>query len=198
MSHAINDEALDRLFRNARTFRKFKPDPVRPQMLMAIYDLVRMGPTSVNGNPARILFLVSKEAKERVKPYLTPGNVAQTMAAPVTALIGYDLHFYEFLPKLATHKPELAEQTRNMEPDKRALIALRSGTLQAGYFIMAARAIGLVCGPMEGFDHEGADKEFFPEGHVKSNILCNLGYGEEPAMRPRAARLSFDEACRIL
>lgn len=197
MSHAINDEALDRVFRQARTFRKFRPDPVQPQILMAIYDLMRLGPTSGNILPGRIIFLVSEQAKERLKPHLDSGNVKKTMDAPATAILGYDLKFYEFVPKLRPHKPDTAE-FREMEPAALDKVAFRNATLQAGYFILAARAIGLDCGPMSGFDNDGVDKEFFPDGRVKSNMLCNLGYGDEPDMRPRAPRLSFDETCRIL
>lgn len=198
MNHAVNDEALDLIFRNARTFRKFRTDPVTPQILMAVYDLMRLGPTSGNCCPARIHFVVSKEAKERLKPHLDKGNVEQTMNAPATAILAYDLAYYEMLPKLRPNRPNARDQAEAMGPEANKNIAFRSGTLQGGYFILAARAIGLDCGPMGGFNHEGVDEAFFAGTAIKSNFLCNLGLGDEPEMRPRAPRLDFDEACKIL
>jgi 3-hydroxypropanoate dehydrogenase len=195
---AVNDEALDLIFRSARTFRQWRPDPVTPQILMAVYDLMRLGPTSGNSCPARIAFIVSKAAKERLKPHLDDGNVRQTMEAPATAILAYDLTFYEQFPKLRPHRPKSGEEFRKKPMEALERFALRNASLQGGYFILAARAIGLDCGPMGGFDHDGIDKEFFDGTPVKSNFLCNLGYGEEPKMRPRAPRLSFDEACTIL
>ena len=198
MNHAVNDEALDLIFRNARTFRKFRPDPVTPQILMAVYDLMRLGPTAGNCCPARIHFVVSEEAKERLKPHLDKGNVEQTMNAPATAIIGYDSEYYEMLPKLRPTRPGARDAAAELGPDTNEEIAFRSGTLQGGYFILAARAIGLDCGPMSGFDNDGVDREFFAGTAIKSNFLCNLGLGDDPAMRPRAPRLEFDEACKIL
>jgi 3-hydroxypropanoate dehydrogenase len=198
MHHAINDEALDLLFRSARTFRKWRAQPVTPQMLMAVYDLMRLGPTSSNSCPARILFVLSKQAKERLKPHLDGGNVRQTMEAPATAILGYDMEFYEQFPKLRPHAPSSGDVFRSKSQADNERFALRNASLQGGYFIMAARAIGLDCGPMGGFSNEGVDKEFFSGTAIRSNFLCNLGYGEEPEMRPRAPRLSFDEACTIL
>lgn len=199
MGHAVNDEALDVIFRRARTFRRWRPDPVTPQILMAVYDLMRLGPTSGNSCPARVTFIISHEAKERLRPHLDAGNVRQTMEAPATAILGYDLKFYESWPKLRPNKPDTGRSFRR-ENDAAATerFALRNASLQGGYFIMAARAVGLDCGPMGGFNHAGVDAEFFAGTEVRSNFLCNLGYADEPDIRPRAPRLDFDEACQIL
>ncbi len=198
MKHAINDEALDLLFRSARTFRKFKPDPVTPQILMAVYDLMRLGPTASNCCPARIVFIVSNEAKERLKPHLAKGNVDQTMNAPATAILGHDLAFYDQFPTLSPNRPNAREDAAKQSAESIQETAFRNGTLQGGYFILAARAVGLDCGPMSGFDNAGIDESFFSGTQIKSNFLCNLGYGDDPSMRPRAPRLSFDDACKIL
>ena len=198
MKHAANDEALALIFRSARTFRKFRPDPVTPQMLMAVYDLARLGPSSGNICPLRIAFVVSGQAKERLKPHLDAGNVTQTMNAPATAILAYDLAFYDLLPKLKPSRANARENMLKKSPAALEYLAFQSGTLQAGYFILAARAVGLDCGPMGGFDREGVDKAFFPDGKIKSNVLCNLGFGDEPDMRPREPRPDFDEACQIL
>ena len=188
--------SLDTIFRNARTHRAWLDRPVTDETLHAVYDLMKLGPTSSNTCPARIVFVRSQEAKERLRPALDAGNVAQTMAAPVTAIVGYDLEFFEKMPILAPHrelrsafagKPELARE-----------LAFQGGCLQGAYFIVAARALGLDCGPMGGFDHGKVDAAFFPGGKVTSNFLCNLGYGDASKLRPRAPRLSFDEACAIV
>jgi 3-hydroxypropanoate dehydrogenase len=199
VTHAVNDEALDVLFRRARTYRKWKPNPVTPQMLMAVYDLMRLGPTSGNSCPARIAFVVSQEAKERLRPHLDAGNVRQTMEAPATAILAYDAKFYESWPKLRPTKPETGKEFRRKNEEREIeRFAVRNASLQGGYFILAARAVGLDCGPMGGFNHAGVDAEFFDGTSWRSNFLCNLGYGEEPDLRPRAPRLDFDEACTIL
>jgi 3-hydroxypropanoate dehydrogenase len=195
--HAIADAALDTLFRNARTLRKWQDKPVTPALLMAIYDLARLGPTEGNITPARFHFVVSKEAKARLEPLLDEGNRKQTMAAPATAIVGYDLDFPHTLSKLAPHATGLAERLRQ-DPERTKLMAMRSAGLQGGYFMLAARALGLDCGPMSGFDRDGVDREFFVGTAIKSYFLCNLGYGDREGLRPRAARLSFDEACKIL
>ena len=197
MTHAINDDALDILFRSARTHRAWRPGSVTLQMLMAIYDLARWGPTTNNTSPMRVVFVVSPEARERLKPHLTKGNVEQTMKAPATAIIAYDLHFYEKMDKLSPN-PNARESWAQRSPVELERAAFRNATLQGGYFIMAARAIGLDCGPMGGFDNEGVDKAFFAGTAIKSNFLCNLGFGDPALVRPRAGRLDFDEACRIL
>lgn len=198
MGHAVNDEALDRIFRQARTFRKWRNAPVTAPILMAIYDLMRLGPTTVNSCPARVVFLTSKEAKERLKPHLDEDNIPKVMGAPVTAILAYDLKFYEFFPILRPNRPDIRGEYRAMSEGDLGRIIMRNASLQGGYFIMAARSLGLDCGPMSGFSNEGVDREFFSGTDWRSNFLCNVGYGDEPGMRPRAPRLSFDEACKIL
>jgi 3-hydroxypropanoate dehydrogenase len=195
-THAINDEALDIIFRNARTQNKWLDKPVSHTMLMAIYDLMRWGPTSANNSPARIVFITTPEAKERLKPHLSEGNRAKTMSAPVTAIIGYDTDFHEHLPRLFPHN----QDAKNWFKDDvlRETTAFRNGTLQGAYFIIAARAVGLDCGPMSGFSNAGVDKEFFAGTNIKSNFICSLGYGDSSGLFPRSPRLAFDEACKIL
>lgn len=193
----ISEECLNQIFYNARTHNKWQDKPVSSKLLQEIYDMARLGPTSANCSPLRILFLKSKEAKNRLRPHLDPGNVDKTMAAPTTAILAYDLKFYEHLPYLFPFasakswfegKPKFIEET-----------AFRNSSLQGAYFIIAARSHGLDCGPMSGFSKEGVDNEFFPGGKIKSNFLCNLGYGDPAGLPgPRAPRLSFDEACKIL
>jgi 3-hydroxypropanoate dehydrogenase len=195
--HAVPDAALDTIFRSARTLRQWQDKPVSPALLMAIYDLMRWGPTESNMTPARFHFVVSKEAKARLEPLLDPGNRKQTMSAPATAIVAYDLDFPDTLAKLAPRAPGLGEKLRK-DPENVRFLAMRSAALQGGYFIVAARALGLDCGPMSGFNREGVDKEFFAGTQIKSYFLCNLGYGDPGSLFPRAARLGFDEACRIL
>src|SRR5271154_2797436 len=196
MSHAINDDALDVLFRKARSQNKWQDKPVSTALLMAVYDLMRWGPTSANMSPARIVFVVSKEAKERLKPFLSEGNRDKVLSAPATAIIGYDLDFAETLPRLFPHAPGAKEWFK--DPAAAQVHGFRNGTLQGAYFIIAARALGLDCGPMSGFDNAGVDKEFFPGGRIKSNFLCSVGYGDPAGLFERSPRLSFDEACKIL
>jgi 3-hydroxypropanoate dehydrogenase len=191
----LPDASLDVIFRSARTYRAWRDQPVSDATLHALYELLKWGPTTSNTCPARFVFVKSAAAKERLKPALDPGNVAQTMAAPVTAIVAYDLEFYEQLPKLAPHL-----DGHRLFAGKTELIrtlALRNGSLQGAYMIIAARALGLDCGPMSGFDNDKVDTAFFPDGKIKSNFLCNLGYGDPAKLRPRAARLDFDEACTI-
>ena len=195
--HAVGDAALDQIFREARTLRKWKGKPVADALLMAIYDLMRWGPTETNITPARFHFVVSPDAKARLKPLLDEGNVAQTMAAPATAIIGYDLDFVRTLPLLAPRAKGLMENLPS-DPARADTMAKRSAGLQGGYFIVAARALGLDCGPMSGFDRDGIDREFFAGTAIKSYFLCNLGYGDREGLRPHQARLSFDDACKIL
>jgi len=191
----LDDAALDQLFRTARTYRAWREEPVTDQTLRAIYELMKCGPTSSNCCPARIVFVKSSDAKARLEPALDAGNVRQTMAAPATAIIGYDLEFYEKLPLLAPHA-----DVRSAFVGKDELIrstAFRNGSLEGAYLIIAARALGLDCGPMSGFDNAKVDAEFFRGGTIKSNFLCNLGYGDPSRLHPRAPRLAFDDACRI-
>jgi 3-hydroxypropanoate dehydrogenase len=196
MSRTVNDEGLDILFREARTQNKWQDKPVSTALLMAVYDLMRWGPTSANISPARFAFVVSQQAKERLKPYLSPGNQAKTMSAPVTVIIGYDLDFAEHVPQLFPHMPEAKNWFK--DPKFAEVSAIRNGTLQGAYFMLAARALGLDCGPMSGFDNAGVDREFFADGSIKSNFICSIGYGDPAGVFPRNPRLSFDEACEIL
>lgn len=196
MSRILSDDGIDLLFRAARTHSAWRDKEVGDVLLQALYDLAKFGPTSANCSPMRVLFIRSREAKERLRPALDPGNLDKTMTAPVTAIIGYDTRFYEHLPKLFPHA-----DARSWFVGNEALIeqtAFRNGSLQGAYLIMAARALGLDCGPMSGFDNELVDREFFPGGQIKSNFLCNLAYGDAGKLRPRAPRLDFDEACQLL
>lgn len=196
MTRTVDTRALDILFREARTHRAWTDEPVGADMLEAVWNLAMMGPTSANCCPARILFVVSPEAKERLKPCLAEGNVEKTMTAPATAIIGHDLRFAEHLGRLNP----AADEGKWFEGDA-ALIeatAFRNGSLQGAYVMLAARALGLDCGPMSGFDNEMVDREFFPGGTVRSNFLCNMGHGDPGALGPRLPRPDFAQACRIL
>ncbi len=197
MGDALDDRGLDLILRAARTQNGWLDTPVSDQELRAIYDVMRNGPTSANSCPARILFLRTPEAKERLIPALYPGNVDKTRAAPVTAIIGYDTRFFEEMTKLFPHRPEMAERFAG---DRRAaeITAFRNSTLQGAYFMIAARAVGLDVGGMSGFDHAKVDAEFFPDGRVRSNFLCNLGHGDPAKVLPKLPRLSFEEACTLL
>ncbi|HEX9367090.1 MAG TPA: malonic semialdehyde reductase [Vicinamibacterales bacterium] len=197
MSQPIADAAMDTLFREARTHTKWQARPVTDQTLRDLYDLLKWAPTSANAAPARFAFLRSKEAKERLRPALAPLNVEKTMTAPVTAIIAYDVKFYEQLPKLFPQSPGIAKLFEG-NAEMVETTAKRNSSLQGAYLIMAARALGLDCGPMSGFDHAKVDDEFFAEGHVRTNFLCNLGYGDPAALHPRLPRLSFAEACSLL
>jgi len=196
LQQKVVEEALNQIFREARTHTSWLPKPVPLSLLKEAYDLARMGPTSANGSPARFVFLTTPESKNRLVPALAPLNVEKTKAAPVTAIIAWDTEFYESLPKLFPHadmrsyfvgNPALIEET-----------GFRNGSLQGAYFIIAARAVGLDCGPMSGFDAAKVNAEFFPDGKWKANFLCNLGYGEKSKLHPRNPRLTFEEACRVL
>ncbi len=195
--HAISDTDLDTLFRSARTQNKWQDKPVSNAMLMAIYDLMRWGPTAANSTPARLYFVTTPEAKARLKPHLSPGNVDKVAAAPATAIIGYDLDFPETLPRLFPHQPKLKDGLTG-KTELLNTMGLRNSSLQGAYFIIAARALGLDCGPMSGFDNAGVDQEFFAGTAIKSNFLCSIGYGDPAGVFPRNPRLSFDEACKIL
>jgi 3-hydroxypropanoate dehydrogenase len=193
----VNDEALDQLFREARTHHVWLDRPVTDDTLRRLYDLLRWGPTSANSSPARFVFLRTPEAKERLRPALAPGNVAQTMAAPVTAIVAYDLRFYEQLPRLFPAVPAMHDMFAR-DADLAEATARRNSSLEGAYMILAARAVGLDCGPMSGFDNAKVDQEFFPGGRVHSNFLCNLGHGNAAKAHPRGPRLLFDEACTLL
>ena len=197
MGGKLDDAALDTLFRKARTQNGWLPTPVSDAELRAIYDVMKWGPTSANCCPARLLFLRTPEAKARLLPALSPGNVDKTKAAPVTAIIGYDTRFYELMLKLFPHRPDMADNFKN-NPTLAQITAFRNGTLQGAYFMLAARAVGLDIGGMSGFDNAKVDAEFFPDGRVKSNFLCNVGHGDPSKVLPRLPRLDFEEACTLL
>lgn len=195
----INDQALDTLFRTARTQNGWLDKPVTDDELRQLYELLKFGPTAANSCPARFVFLRTPEAKERLRPALSQGNLDKTMKAPVVAIVAYDTQFHEMLPKLFPHNPGMKAVFEG--PEKAALRevgGLRNSSLQGGYFILAARAVGLECGPMSGFDNAKLDAEFFPDGRYKSNFLCNLGHGDPSKVMPRLPRLSFEEACQLL
>lgn len=192
----LDDHALDQIFRGARTFNKFGPDPVSDQTLHELHDLMKWGPTSMNCQPARFVFLRSAQAKERLRPALSAGNLAKTMVAPLVVIVATDSRFFDYLPEqfpsyaarpLFEGNPRLAEAT-----------AQRNATLQGGYLIIAARMLGLDCGPMSGFDADKVNAEFFADGRFRANFLLNLGYGDASGNHPRGPRLAFDDAAQIL
>lgn len=192
----INDEALDIIFRQARTRNGWEDRPVSTTLIQAVYDLMKWGPTSANCSPARFIFIATAAGKERLKPFLAPGNVDKTMTAPCCVVIGHDLAFYEKLPQLFPHT-----DAKSWFVGSQALIettAMRNGTLQGAYLMIAARALGLDCGPMSGFDHAGVDKEFFAGTTIKSNFLCSIGFGTDKNLFARSPRLAFDEACQVV
>jgi 3-hydroxypropanoate dehydrogenase len=197
MSKAVSDECLEVIFRQARTHNGWRNEPVDDALLRQVYDLARMGPTSANMCPLRIVFVKSPAAKEKLRPCLDPGNVDKTMKAPVTAIIGMDVHFYEELPKLFPHADAKA-WFKDLPENVLEYIALRNSSLQGAYFVLAARALGLDCGPMSGFDNAKVDAAFFAGTTVKSNFLCNLGHGDASKLYPRLPRLSFEEACQFV
>jgi nitroreductase len=192
----ISGAALDQLFRQARTHSAWLPKRVAPETLRQIYELARFGPTSANSTPARFVFIESEAAKARLLPALAPLNAEKTKAAPVTVIVAWDTEFYDKLPQLFPHA-----DMRSFFVGNQSLIeetAFRNSSLQGGYFILAARAVGLDCGPMSGFDKAKVNAEFFPDGKWKVNFLCNLGYGDGSKLFPRNPRLEFDEACKVL
>jgi 3-hydroxypropanoate dehydrogenase len=195
-SDRLENGALDTLFRQARTHNAWLPRAVPETLLREVYDLAKMGPTSANGSPARFVFLTTDEAKERLIPALMPGNVDKTRSAPVVVLIAQDMEFYEKLPKLFP-----AGDARSWFATNPALVAdtaARNSSLQGAYFILAARSLGLDCGPMSGFDAAKVNAEFFPDGKWRVNFLCNLGFGDSTKLFPRSPRLNFEEACLVL
>ena len=195
MTQPLADTAIDQLFRTARTYNRFSGE-IDDATLRQLYDLVKFGPTAANACPARFVFVKSAEAKARLAPALDEGNREKTLAAPVVAIVAYDMAFYDKLPVLFPHtdarswfagKPEAALET----------VALRNGSLQGAYLILAARALGLDCGPMSGFDNAKVDEAFFKGTSIRSNFLVNLGKGDAASIFPRSPRLGFDEAARI-
>jgi 3-hydroxypropanoate dehydrogenase len=211
MGQRIDDAGLDTLFSEARTYTAWLPRPVPDEALRELYEILKWAPTSANASPARFAFLRSPEAKERLRPALAPLNVKKTMSAPVTVIVAYDVKFYERLPALFPQNPGIAKLFSE-NPEMAETTARRNSSLQGAYLIMAARGLGLDCGPMSGFDAAkvdeeffsagkpcfGCDQEFFPEGHVRTNFLCNLGYGDPSALHPRLPRLAFGDACSLL
>jgi 3-hydroxypropanoate dehydrogenase len=196
MGQALDDTALDTLFRQARSYTKWLPRPVPDELLHSLYELMKWGPTSANATPARFAFLRSKEAKARLRPALAPLNVEKTMAAPVTVIVAYDLAFYEKSPVLFPHTDAKSWFDGKSDAEL-TTIALRNGSLQGAYLLLAARALGLDCGPMSGFDNAKVDAAFFAGTRIRSNFLVNLGHGDPSSIFPRSPRLGFDEACRI-
>jgi 3-hydroxypropanoate dehydrogenase len=195
MTNPLNDGALDQIFRAARTHNSWLDKPVSEAVLRQLYDLTKMGPTSANCLPMRLVFLKSKEAKERLKPYLAPANIEKTASAPLTVIVAHDLEFYERLPELFPHTDARSWFVGNDELTRTT--AFRNGTLQGAYLMLAARSLGLDCGPMSGFDNAKVDAAFFPGGKVKSNFLVNLGYGDPAKLFPRSPRPTFESVCRI-
>jgi 3-hydroxypropanoate dehydrogenase len=196
MSGVLEGPALDQLFRNARTRNGWSDRPVSDEQIHQIYDLLKFGPTAVNSTPARILWIKSDAAKQRLAPLLSGNNRDKTLKAPVTAIVGYDLDFHETLPKLFPHAPGAKDWFPT--PESRQETAFRNGTLQGAYLIIAARAVGLDTGPMSGFDNAGVDAEFFAGTSIKSNFIVALGYGTDENLHPRNPRLDFEEANTIL
>lgn len=196
MSQPLTDPALDQLFRTARTYNAFTGE-VTDQTLHQLYDLMKFGPTEANSTPARIVFVKSAEAKAKLGPALSEGNYKKTMAAPCVAIVGYDMRFHDKLPVLFPHTDAKA-WFEHREEANLAWVAMRSSSLQTAYLILAARALGLDCGPMSGFDNAKVDAAFFAGTSIRSNILVNLGHGDPASIFPRSPRLGFDEACRIV
>ncbi|MBB3973121.1 malonic semialdehyde reductase [Hansschlegelia beijingensis] len=192
----IDDAALDTLFRAARTHNSFRPEPVSDTTLRALFELVKMGPTSANGLPGRFVFVTSQEGKEKLKPALSANNRDKTMAAPVTAIVAHDMRWLDNLPRFFPH----VDAKSWFEGDQ-ALIeetAFRNGSLMGGYLILAARALGLDCGPMSGFDKQKVDEAFFAGTTFRTNFLVNLGYGDGQGFKDRLPRPDFDEFCKIV
>jgi 3-hydroxypropanoate dehydrogenase len=192
----IEAQSLAQLFTDARTHNVFRDKPVSDELLQKAIELAKMGPTSANQSPMRVLFLRLPAAKERLRPALAPGNLDKTMIAPVVAITAYDEQFYEHLPFLFPHAD--AKPWFSSDLVRAARSAFQNGTLQVAYLIIALRAVGLDTGPMTGFDNAKVDAEFFPEGHVKSNVLINIGYGDHEKLFPRSPRFSFDQMAKII
>ncbi len=196
MSTSNKSVSFDDLFIEARTQNGFIPEPVTVEQIHELYDLFKWGPTSANSSPARVLFLTSEEAKARLIPHLMAQNQGKSKEAPVVAIIAYDLEFYEKLPELFPHADAKAWFAGN---DSMIFeTAFRNSTLQGAYLMLAARALGLDCGPMSGFNAEGVNAEFFPDGKWKVNFVCNIGHGDPTKIFPRSPRLTFDGVCSIL
>lgn len=196
MTELLNDLTLDQLFRQARTHSYWQDKPVSAELLHQLYELVKWAPTSANACPARFVFVQSESAKQRLLPAMAEGNLNKTRTAPVTVIVAFDSEFYEQLPKLYPHADARSWFAGN--PTAIEATARRNSSLQGAYLILAARALGLDCGPMSGFDDDKLNAEFFPDGKWKANFLINLGYGVPEKLYPRNPRLDFDEACILL
>jgi 3-hydroxypropanoate dehydrogenase len=195
----IDEQSLDTIFRKARTQNGWLDRPVSDEQLRAVYDLLKMAPTSANSQPGRFVFLRSAEARARLRPALSAGNLDKTMAAPVVAIVAHDTQFHEHLPRLFPHNPDAVNWfAGEANRAARETAAFRNGTLQGAYLILAARAVGLDCGPMSGFDNAKVDAEFFPDGRFRSNFLCALGHGDPEKLFARSPRFAFEEACQLL
>src|SRR5712675_1609506 len=194
----LDDPSLDKIFRNARTHNGWLPKPVTDRQLRDIYEVMKWGPTSSNSQPIRIIFIRTQDAKEKLRPALSSGNTAKTMDAPVTAVVAYDSQFYEHLPRTFPHNPTAVTWFSGEDKkDVAHATAFRNGTLQGAYLMIAARALGLDCGGMSGFDNAAVDRAFFADGRFKSNFLCNIGYGDHAKLFDRSPRLAFEEACTL-
>ena len=192
----LDENALEVLFRSARSQNGWLDRPVSDAELRQLYELTKWGPTSANCSPLRLVFVRTPAGKERVRPALNPNNVEKTLSAPVVTIVAYDSRFYELVPQLFPRNPAAAEHFAS-DPALAAVTAMRNGTLQGGYLILAARAIGLDCGPMSGFSNDKLDAEFFPDGRFKSNFICTLGHSDPAKLFPRGSRLTFEEACTL-
>jgi len=193
----LDEKALDTLFRKARTHNKWTDKPVSDDLLRQVYDLFKFGATATNSCPGRFVFVRTPEAKAKLKPALDAGNQAKTMVAPVTVIVAHDLAFYEKLPKLFPHQPAARSWFEGNEPLIKTA-SFRNGSLQGAYLMLAARSLGLDCGPLSGFNNELVDQAFFPNTTWRSNFICSLGYGDASALFPRSPRLDFDEACKLV
>lgn len=195
----LDAKVLDVLFRTARTQNGFLDQPVTDAQLKEVYDLMKWGPTTMNTQPMRIVFVRSQSAKEKLAPALSPGNLDKTMKAPVTAIVAWDTQFYDHLPRMFPHRADARDVFAGAGKEGVAHThAFRNGSLQGAYFIIAARALGLDCGPMSGFDNAKVDAAFFPDGRFKSNFLCNLGKGDPSKVMQRLPRLTFEESCQVV
>lgn len=195
MTKTLDRHALDQLFLEARSHSHWRPEPVPEATLRRLYEILRMGPTSANCSPARFVFAVSRQARERLAACVSPGNVAKVLTSPVTVIVGMDEKFYDRVPELYPHNPEARDWF--LDPAVAQATAFRNSTLQGAYLILAARALGLDCGPMSGFDAAKVDAAFFAGTTVRANFLCALGHGEPGRLHPRSPRLPFEDACRI-
>lgn len=197
MSDRLSDACLDQVYRTARTRNGWTPQAVSEALIREVYDLAKMGPTASNAQPGRFLFVTSEEAKQRLAPHMSSGNRAKTLAAPVTVIVAYDLDFADHIPTLFPHNPGAGAWFKT-SPELARQTAFRNGTLQGAYLMLAARSLGLDCGPMSGFNPAGVNEEFFAGTSWEANFICSLGYGTEENLFPRGPRLAFEEACRIL